>query len=139
MSARKLITGGARKRPCPVAELAARLEELSARHQLADSDKEVGRANPGDLEAYDEERDAIAIRASYLTPTSATGAALQIALAASDADCLIGSTFVDQVVADRMKQRMDRNLRAAVRYLESIGAQLGPTVRDYNIPERSAA
>jgi len=38
-----------------------------------------------------------------------------------------------------MEKRMDRNLRAAVRYLESLGAVLPPTVAEYNIPERKQA
>ena len=124
----------ARKCPCPVAQLAAQLETLCARHLRADNASVRGdKSGAADLAAYDFERDAIAERASYLTATSATEAALQIALASADADCLIGSEFVNRVEAEAMQARMNRLLRAAIQYLESIGADLPPTFARYHM------
>jgi hypothetical protein len=129
--------GRARKCPCPVAQLAAQLETLCARHLRADNasvrDDKSGAA---DLAAYDFERDAIAERASYLTATSATGAALQVALASADADCLVGSEFVNRVEAEAMQYRMNRLLVAAERYLQGTGAVLPPTVAEYHMGNR---
>ena len=129
--------GGPRKRPCPVAQLAAQLETLCAGHLRADNASVRGdKSGAADLAAYDFERDAIAERASYLTATSATGAALQVALESADADCLVGSEFVNRVEAQAMQDRMNRLLVAAERYLQGAGAVLPPTVAEYHMRNR---
>jgi hypothetical protein len=113
---------------CPLAALAAQLEAISARNELTESKPRAERG-PEDLailEAYDAEREAIAIRASYLTATSAVGCALQVALAWTDADVLVASTYSKET-----HQRMNRLFRQAVRYLETVGGALPSNVASY--------
>jgi hypothetical protein len=136
MKARKTTKGGVRKRPCPAAQLAAQLEPLCAGHLRADNAACRGdKSGQAILDAYDYERDAIAVRASYVTAQSSSGAAFQIALAASDAEVLISCTLADQNEADRIRERMHRLLVSVVRYLQGNGAVLPPTVAEYHMRE----
>jgi hypothetical protein len=134
MKVRKATRGGARKRPCPVAQLASTMERLCAAHLAADeASVRGGKSSKAILETFHHERDAIAIRASHLAAQSAAGAAFQLALAAADAELLSSSVLSNDDEAEAIQARMNRLLVHAAQYLASIGGVLPPTVASYNM------